>query len=40
MGRMEKDVKAKNLELGDMIRERDRAMFDLGRLKSVSLRMA
>ena len=38
--RMEKDVKAKNLELADMIRERDRARFDLDRLKSVSLRMA
>ena len=39
MERMEKNVKAKNLELADMIRERDRARFDLGRLKSVSLRM-
>ena len=35
MERMEKDVKAKNLELADMIRERDRARFDLDRLKSV-----
>lgn len=34
MERMEKDVKAKNLELADMIRERDRARFDLDRLKS------
>lgn len=32
--RMERDVKAKNLELADMIRERDRARFDLDRLKS------
>jgi len=32
MERMEKDVKAKNLELADMIRERDRARFDLDRL--------
>ena len=38
MERMEKDVKAKNLELADMIRERDRARFDLDRLKSVSPR--
>lgn len=36
MERMEKDVKGKNLELADMIRERDRARFDLDRLKSVS----
>lgn len=35
MERMEKDAKAKNLELADMIRERDRARFDLDRLKSV-----
>lgn len=35
MERMERDVKAKNLELADMIRERDRARFDLDRLKSV-----
>ena len=40
MERMEKDVRAKNLELADMIRECDRARFDLDRLKSVSLRMA
>ncbi|TIB73304.1 hypothetical protein E3Q23_03038 [Wallemia mellicola] len=32
--KMERDVKAKNLELADMIRERDRARFDLDRLKS------
>jgi huntingtin-interacting protein 1-related protein len=37
MERMEKDVKTKNLELADMIRERDRARFDLDRLKSVGL---
>lgn len=34
MERMERDVKAKNLELADMIRERDRARFDMDRLKS------
>lgn len=37
MERMERDVKSKNLELADMIRERDRARFDVDRLKSVSL---
>lgn len=37
MERMERDVKAKNLELADMIRERDRSRYDLDRLKSVSL---
>ncbi|ELU37259.1 cytoskeleton assembly control protein [Rhizoctonia solani AG-1 IA] len=37
MERMERDIKAKNLELADMIRERDRARFDLDRMKSVSL---
>lgn len=36
MERMERDMKAKNLELADMIRERDRARFDVDRLKSVS----
>jgi chromosome segregation ATPase len=36
MERMERDVKAKNLELADMIRERDRSRFDIDRLKSVS----
>ena len=36
MERMERDVKSKNLELADMIRERDRARFDVDRLKSVS----
>lgn len=35
MERMERDVKAKNLELADMIRERDRARFDVDRMKSV-----
>lgn len=38
MERMERDVKAKNLELADMIRERDRARYELDRLKSVSQR--
>jgi huntingtin-interacting protein 1-related protein len=33
MERMERDLKAKNLELADMIRERDRARFDLDRQK-------
>ncbi len=36
MERMERDVKAKNLELADMIRERDRARYEFDRLKSVS----
>jgi uncharacterized protein (UPF0335 family) len=35
MERMERDIKAKNLELADMIRERDRARFDVDRMKSV-----
>ncbi|KAL7422732.1 sla2 Src-like adaptor 2 [Cryptotrichosporon argae] len=34
MERMERDVKAKNLELADMIRERDRARYDVDRLKA------
>ncbi|WVR00049.1 hypothetical protein IAU59_007191 [Kwoniella sp. CBS 9459] len=34
MERMERDVRTKNLELADMIRERDRARYDLDRLKS------
>ncbi|KAH8918086.1 ANTH-domain-containing protein [Atractiella rhizophila] len=34
MERMERDMKAKNLELADMIRERDRARFESDRLKS------
>jgi chromosome segregation ATPase len=37
MERMERDVKAKNLELADMIRERDRARYELDRIKSVSV---
>lgn len=37
MERMERDVKAKNLELADMIRERDRARFDVDRTKAVSV---
>jgi huntingtin-interacting protein 1-related protein len=36
MERMERDIKAKNLELADMMRERDRARFDIDRAKSVS----
>lgn len=36
MERMERDVKTKNLELADMIRERDRARYDLDRIRSVS----
>jgi chromosome segregation ATPase len=34
MERMEKDLKAKNLELADMIRERDRSRFDVDRQKA------
>ena len=34
MERMERDLKAKNIELADMIRERDRARFDLDRQKA------
>ena len=34
MERIERDLKAKNLELADMLRERDRARFDLDRQKS------
>jgi len=34
MERMERDMKTKNLELADMIRERDRARFEMDRLKS------
>lgn len=40
MERMERDVKSKNLELADMIRERDRARFDVDRLKSVCSRLS
>lgn len=35
MERMERDQKTKNLELADMIRERDRSRFETDRLKSV-----
>ncbi|KAL1732141.1 ANTH domain-containing protein [Schizophyllum commune] len=34
MEKMERDLKAKNLELADMLRERDRARFDMDRQKS------
>ncbi|KAL0578466.1 sla2 Src-like adaptor 2 [Marasmius crinis-equi] len=34
MERMERDLKAKNLELADMLRERDRARFEMDRQKS------
>lgn len=34
MERMERDLKAKNLELADMLRERDRARFEVDRSKS------
>ncbi|KAG6821407.1 hypothetical protein H0H93_014204 [Arthromyces matolae] len=34
MERMERDLKTKNLELADMLRERDRARFDVDRQKS------
>ncbi|KAH8835464.1 ANTH domain-containing protein [Flagelloscypha sp. PMI_526] len=34
MERMERDLKAKNLELADMLRERDRARFEIDRSKS------
>ena len=34
MERIERDLKTKNLELADMLRERDRARFDLDRQKS------
>src|ERR1700753_2797541 len=37
MERLERDIKSKNLELADMIRERDRARFDVDRTKSVRL---
>ncbi|KAF6766627.1 cytoskeleton assembly control protein [Ephemerocybe angulata] len=33
MERMERDLKAKNIELADMLRERDRARFDIDRQK-------
>jgi huntingtin-interacting protein 1-related protein len=34
MERMERDLKSKNIELADMLRERDRARFDIDRQKS------
>ncbi|KZV74880.1 ANTH-domain-containing protein [Peniophora sp. CONT] len=34
MERMERDIKAKNLELADMLRERDRARFEVDRMKA------
>jgi len=34
MERMERDLKAKNIELADMLRERDRARFEIDRQKS------
>lgn len=37
MERMERDMRAKNLELADMIRERDRSRHELDRLKSVNI---
>ena len=33
--RVEREMKSKNLELADMIRERDRARYELDRLKAV-----
>jgi len=33
--KLEREMKSKNLELADMIRERDRALFDLDRAKGV-----
>ena len=35
--KMEREIKTKNLELADMIRERDRALHDVDRLKGVSI---
>lgn len=35
LDRMESDMRAKNLELADMIRERDRAKNDLTRMRGV-----
>jgi len=37
MERIERDMRAKNLELADMIRERDRSRHELDRLKSVNI---
>lgn len=33
--KLEREMKSKNLELADMIRERDRALYDFDRLKGV-----
>jgi huntingtin-interacting protein 1-related protein len=35
--RVEREMKSKNLELADMIRERDRARYELDRLKAVTV---
>lgn len=35
--RIEREMKSKNLELADMIRERDRARYELDRLKGVGI---
>jgi len=35
--KLEREMKTKNLELADMIRERDRALYDLDRVKGVCL---
>jgi type II restriction/modification system DNA methylase subunit YeeA len=35
--KMEREIKTKNLELADMIRERDRAFHEVDRLKGVSI---
>jgi len=35
--KMEREIKTKNLELADMIRERDRALHEVDRLKGVSI---
>lgn len=35
--KLEREMKTKNLELADMIRERDRALYDLDRVKGVGL---
>ena len=34
--KLEREMKSKNLELADMIRERDRALYDLDRVRGVS----
>ena len=36
--KLEKDLKAKNVELADLIRERDRARLDLDRLKAKKIK--